>query len=138
MIGACLGTALFFPIYVLYLTKDGQLHLNPSFTDWVYILILAGICTVYAYSIGVKLMKKFTPFAINLTVNLEPVYGIILAFLIFGNAEKMTTGFYIGTVIILIAVLTYPYLKKYFSDIKKRKIVRAIQKRKVKRAKMLV
>ena len=71
-----------------------------------------------------RLMKKFSPFAINLTLNLEPVYGIILAFLFFGDSERMTAGFYFGTLIILGAVITYPYLNKYVKEmqaIKKQK-----------------
>ncbi len=116
MIGATLGIALFFPFYASTMTRGVGLQLYATPQDWVYILILSGICTVYAYSVGVKLMKKFTPFAVNLTVNLEPVYGIVLAFLIFGQKEKMTTGFYVGTLIILLAVLTYPLLRKYFKE----------------------
>lgn len=137
MVGACLGTVLFFPFYLMYFTTNKNLMLIPSVSDWVWIFILAGVCTVYAYSTGVKLMKKFTPFAINLTVNLEPVYGIVLAYLIFGDAEKMTVGFYLGTLIILIAVLTYPYFQNYFSKIKKRKIAKAIEKRKIRRKQVL-
>ncbi len=116
MIGANLGIVLFFPVYAFTMTEGMGLQLSPTPLDWVYILILSGVCTVYAYSVGVKLMKKFTPFAVNLTVNLEPVYGIVLAFLIFGEKEKMTSGFYIGTLVILIAVLTYPLLRKYFKE----------------------
>jgi drug/metabolite transporter (DMT)-like permease len=121
MIGANLGIVLFFPFYAIWMTSGQGLQLFATPIEWFYILILSGVCTVYAYSIGVKLMKKFTPFAINLTVNLEPVYGIVLAFLIFGEKEKMTTGFYMGTLVILMAVLTYPMLKKYFSQIQQRR-----------------
>ena len=76
--------------------------------DWLWLLILSGICTVYAFSVSVELMRRITAFAVNLTVNLEPVYGIILAVLILGEKEKMTSGFYYGTLIILISVLIYP------------------------------
>jgi len=112
MIGACLGTALFFPIYTIYFT-DGQLQLLPTTFDWFYLFILAGVCTVYAYSVSVDLMKNLSAFIINLTVNLEPVYGIILAVLIFGEKEKMASGFYIGTLVILAAVLCYPVINRY-------------------------
>ncbi|QHT71277.1 DMT family transporter [Rhodocytophaga rosea] len=118
MIGAFLTTGLFLPVYRYYLTDTQTLQLNPTLTDWLYIAILAGICTVYAYSLAVRLMKKFTAFAMNLTINLEPVYGIVLAFLFFGDAEKMTPGFYFGTVIILAAVLLYPVLKRNLSSLK--------------------
>jgi drug/metabolite transporter (DMT)-like permease len=129
MLGAWLGTVLFLPIHILYLADNQAINFLPTSLDAFYIFILAGICTVYAYSMGVKLMKKFTPFAVNLTVNLEPVYGIVLAFLIFGKEEQMTTGFYLGTLIILAAVLSYPYLKNYFSGIRKKQLVKAIENR---------
>lgn len=114
MMGACLSITLFFPFYALFFTEGQGLALSLSLNDVFYLFILSGICTVYAYSQSVKLMHKFSPYAINLTVNLEPVYGILLAFLFFGEKEKMTGGFYLGTLIILAAVIIYPYLKKYY------------------------
>jgi drug/metabolite transporter (DMT)-like permease len=63
---------------------------------------------------SVNLMKKLSVFFIQLTLNLEPVYGIILAVLVFGQSEKMTFQFYTGTLIILSAVVTYPILKRKF------------------------
>ncbi|MDX1630061.1 MAG: DMT family transporter [Fulvivirga sp.] len=113
MIGACLGTAIFFPFYMAYIT-DGELNLLPTTMDWLYLAILAGICTVYAYSMSVELMQRLSAFVVNLTVNLEPVYGIILAVLIFGEKEKMAAGFYFGTLIILAAVLAYPLINRYY------------------------
>lgn len=110
--GAFLSTALFLPFYRETLAGGGQLHLVPTTTDWLYIGLLAWVCTVYAYSSAVQLMKKFSAFAMNLTVNLEPVYGIVLAFLFFGEKERMTTGFYLGTLVILLAVLAYPALSR--------------------------
>ncbi len=112
MIGACIGTVAFFPVYLRYFAGENQLQLSPSAMDWLYLAILAIICTVYAYSISVELMKRMSAFTINLTVNMEPVYGIILAYLIFREAEKMTSGFYFGTLIILLSVLAYPILNK--------------------------
>ncbi len=114
MVGACLGTALFFPIYKYYFAVDGLLQLNPTSMDWVYLSILAIICTVYAYSASVQLMQKMSAYLINLTVNLEPVYGIILAVLIFKEDEQMTSGFYIGTLVILSSVLIYPLINRYY------------------------
>jgi len=115
MIGACLGIVIFFPIYLNYFSQYAtlQLHLLPL--DWFYIGILSLICTVYAYTASIYLMKKISPFAINLTVNLEPVYGIILAVMIFGEKEKMTAVFYLGTVFILASVFIYPVLTRYMA-----------------------
>lgn len=113
MVGACIGTALFFPFYTTYFT-DGVLMLNPTSMDWFYLAILALACTVYAYSVSVELMKRLSAFVVNLTVNLEPVYGIILALLIFGDEEEMSGGFYMGTALILVSVLLYPVINRYF------------------------
>ena len=111
MIGATASIALIFPWYSNWQTEG--LRLELAGLDWIYLLILSAVCTVYAYSISVELMKRISAFAINLTVNLEPVYGIILAVIIFGEKEKMTTGFYWGTGIILLAVLSYPLINKW-------------------------
>ncbi len=120
MVGAWVTAVAFIGFYMAY-SPDYVFPIVPTWQDWLCLFLLGGICTVYAYSIGVKLMKKFTPFAINLTVNLEPVYGIILAYFLFGKSETMHTGFYIGTSIILLAVFSYPLLKGYFAHRKAQK-----------------
>ncbi len=112
MLGAFLFSALLLPIYAL-LFADSGLQMIPTAMDWFWLLILGGVCTVYAFSVSVELMRRITAFAVNLTINLEPVYGIILAVLIFGEREKMTTEFYFGTLIILISVLIYPVYQFY-------------------------
>lgn len=122
MAGACLFSLLFMPIYSNFLTSEG-LKLSWEGYDWFWLFILGGICTVYAFSVSVELMKRLSVFTINLTTNLEPVYGIVLAVLIFGESEKMTPQFYIGTAIILVSVLTYPVLN-YWN--KRRKPVRTL------------
>lgn len=112
MIGAFLLIALFLPLYKNTWAEGHALHLIPSAADWLYIALLAGVCSVYAYSVGVELMKRISVFLLQLTLNLEPVYGIIMAVIIFGDKEKMGFNFYIGTIIILSAVALYPVLKR--------------------------
>ena len=112
MTGACLSVALFFPIYVAYLSEAGTLLLVPTLSDWGYLLVLALVCTLYAFSASVQLMRYVTAFAMNLTNNLEPVYGILLAVLVFGEKETMSLPFYIGTTIILLSVLAYPVIRR--------------------------
>ena len=114
MVGATLGIALFFPFYKTFFALNGELQLSPTSLDWLYIAILALACTVYAFTVMVELMKRVSVFFIQLTVNLEPVYGIIMALIIFKDEEKMSWKFYLGTMIILSAVLAYPYLKRKF------------------------
>lgn len=112
MIGVFAGLIIFLPVYKSIWADNGLLRLVPSAIDWVYIGILAVVCSVYAYSTAVELMKRISVFLIQLTLNLEPVYGIIMAVLIFGNQEKMNLNFYIGTCVILTAVILYPFLKR--------------------------
>jgi drug/metabolite transporter (DMT)-like permease len=108
MAAASLVALLFLPLYS-YL--DGSaIQWAWKGMDWLWLLILGGICTVYAFSVSVELMKRLSVFSINLTINLEPVYGILLAVLIFGDKEKMTQEFYLGTSIIFVSVLIYPIL----------------------------
>lgn len=114
MLGAAIATVLFFPIYLKYFSTDGILHLQATALDWFYILVLAFICTVYAYSASVQLMRRLSAYTINLVINLEPVYGIILAILIFGESEKMSPNFYLGAAIIILAVLSYPLMNKWY------------------------
>ncbi|MBA4057057.1 MAG: EamA family transporter [Marivirga sp.] len=114
MIGAFLGLCLFLPVYKITWAENELLRLAPAPMDWVYIGILALVCSVYAYSTAVELMKKISVFLLQLSLNLEPVYGIIMAVIIFGDEEKMGLNFYIGTSIILMAVLLYPFLKKRY------------------------
>ncbi|MFC3879225.1 DMT family transporter [Algoriphagus namhaensis] len=122
MAGACIASAVFMPFYSYFLAEDG-LKMNWEGYDWFWLFILGGICTVYAFSVSVELMKRLSVFSINLTINLEPVYGIVLAVLIFGESEKMTPQFYLGTAIILVSVLAYPVLN-YWN--KRRKPVRPL------------
>lgn len=116
MLGATLGVALFFPIYLAYWAPEESLHLSPSAIDWVYLAVLAFVCTVYAYTVAINLTRRLSVFFIQLTLNLEPVYGIILALLVFGQQEVMGVSFYAGTLVILGAVIAYPYLKKRFNS----------------------
>ncbi|AXT20597.1 DMT family transporter [Flavobacteriaceae bacterium AU392] len=84
---------------------------NLSLLDWKYILVLGSICTAYAFIAGVHVMKKINPYTVVLTFNLEPVYGIVLAFLLFPEKEKMSIEFYIGAILIISTVICNGILK---------------------------
>jgi len=79
--------------------------------DWLWLFILSSVCTAYAFIASVKLMKHLTPYTIMLTINLEPVYAIILALIIFGEKEEMHSGFYLGALIVLGVVLLNGVIK---------------------------
>lgn len=79
--------------------------------DWIFILVLASICTSYAFIASVKVMKYISPYTVMLSINLEPVYGIILAFILLGDSEKMNPLFYVGALVILATVIANGILK---------------------------
>lgn len=94
---------------------DGSIfteNFQLSGEDWLYLLVLGTICTALAYVAGVTVMRSLSAFRVALVTNLEPVYGILLAFAFFGSKEQMTAGFYAGTLLILSALFFYPLYKK--------------------------
>lgn len=117
-----IGAWVWVSIFMLFRGEfTSAMRLNIS--DLAYLLILGILCTSVAYVAGVSVMKELTAFRVALITNLEPVYGIILAFLFFGKREQMTVGFYAGAVIVLAAIFLYPFIK---SRIQKRKIIKQI------------
>lgn len=109
--GAFLGSI---PFVLWQVNADGRSLASPTQVDLIYLLVLALICTVYANAVWVRLLKKLTAFAANLVINLEPIYGIILALLIFGQSEAMNPGFYIGGSLIIITIFAYPVVSRRF------------------------
>jgi len=81
--------------------------------DWGYLFILASVCTAYAFIAGIHIMKWISPYTVMLTYNLEPVYGILLALVIFKDSEKMNPQFYLGALIILSTVIANGIIKAY-------------------------
>ncbi|QLC67753.1 DMT family transporter [Flavobacterium sp. LPB0248] len=108
------GAGVFFiTIYFLFQGKFTADFFQMSLNNWVLLLILASICTAYAFTASVKVMQRLTPYTVMLTTNLEPVYGIVLAYFILGGKEKMSVEFYVGAVIIIITVILNGVFKHY-------------------------
>lgn len=85
---------------------------SPVGQDWLWILVLAFGCTLYPNLKVLDLLKRFSAFTVNLSINMEPVYGILLALLVFGEKEQMSVGFYVGaTIIISTLAIHYIYGK---------------------------
>jgi len=111
MLGAWIATI---PLLWLMGDANNKLLSLPTWSDTGYLLVLAVICTVYANSAATKLLKEFSAFSINLIINMEPVYGILLALIIFGESERMNTGFYLGALSIIVTIFIYPVVLKKF------------------------
>jgi drug/metabolite transporter (DMT)-like permease len=103
--------AFFFATLYLFFTGgfNQAMYLKPH--DIGYLLLLGTICTSLAYVAGVSVMRELSAFRVALITNLEPVYGILMSFLLFGDINKMTTGFWVGAVIILSTIFLFPVAK---------------------------
>jgi drug/metabolite transporter (DMT)-like permease len=107
-----IGGALILLTCMMLIDGDIGLPSVPSATDFWLLVILSIVCTAIPFVVSVHLMKELTPFTVNMITNLEPVYGILLSLLVFGDDEYMSPGFYAGTFLILFAIFTYLFLKK--------------------------
>lgn len=78
--------------------------------DWIWLIVLSLCCTVWAQTLALKALKKLSPFTVTLSVNLEPIYGILLAILLFREDKQLNTGFYIGMILISLSVVFQMFL----------------------------
>jgi drug/metabolite transporter (DMT)-like permease len=99
--GGWITLSLFMPFY---LNRFPTNYLVPNLKDWMWLLILAWFCSVWAFQLSVTALKKLTAFTVNLSYNLEPVYGIILAFAVYGENKKLNWSFFAGLSLIALAV----------------------------------
>jgi len=105
------GGVLFFSVFLLFLGSFNADFFKLSLEDFIYLMILSSVCTAYAFIASTAVMKFLSPYTVMLTINLEPIYGIILAVLWFKDKEQMSPEFYIGAVIILITVIINGIIK---------------------------
>jgi drug/metabolite transporter (DMT)-like permease len=106
-----LGAFFWITLYMLLSNTIKDLVL-PKSNDIGFLLILGTICTSVAYVAGVSVMRELSAFKVALITNLEPVYGIIMAFMFFGDMHTMSLGFWIGAGIILSTIFLYPVAQK--------------------------
>ena len=105
-----LGGSVAMFLYFILSGNDVQ-QIIPVGIDWLYMLILGVVCTAFAFLLGIEVMKELSPFTVSISVNLEPIYAILLALYIFGESEIMSLEFYIGASIILATIAGNAYLK---------------------------
>jgi drug/metabolite transporter (DMT)-like permease len=99
------GGVLFLSAFLLFSGQFTIEFFTITASDLMWLFVLASICTAYAFIASVAVMKFISPYTVMLTINLEPVYGIALAVLIFEKNEQMSLSFYIGAVIILMTLI---------------------------------
>lgn len=99
----------------VFLIFTGGLNLELlalSNSDWGYLALLGSVCTAYAFIETVRLMRNISPFTFLLSINLEPIYGIIMALIFFGEGKELDPYFFVGAGIIISTVFVDIWLKK--------------------------
>lgn len=104
------GIILFSLILPTYKWATPDLDLIPTWEEIGYLLVLALLCTTLAYNLTLAALKTVSAFHVNLAINLEPIYAIVMAAFLFKEHEEVNAGFYIGAGIILMTVFVYPIL----------------------------
>jgi drug/metabolite transporter (DMT)-like permease len=99
--GGFVGLSLLLPLYLQFFPEK---HSVPQPLDWLWLVILSWICTIFTFFLYIRSLKRISAFTMNLTLTLEPVYGILLAFLIYRENEMFSAWFYLGFGLIALAV----------------------------------
>lgn len=107
MIGAFAICAIVFPFFGYSLPQ-----LLPSARDFLWLLVLAWLCTAFAFAFHIRLLRHFSAFTSNLVINFEPVYGILLAALIFAEHKDLHPSFYLGACTIFLANMLHVLLRR--------------------------
>ena len=113
-----LGGWIAMSIYIVLFTNTPLCDFSISQQDTIYLIALGIVCTAFAFVVSVEVMKSLSPYSVIMAVNLEPIYSIVLALILFGESEEMTSSFYIGGSIIILTVFLDGYLKTKMKVIK--------------------
>jgi drug/metabolite transporter (DMT)-like permease len=105
--GGFLVLSALLPFYLQYFPSGVFL---PGWQNLLWLLFLSWICSVWAFRLSASALQKLSAFTVNLTYNLEPVYGIILAFLVYHENKLLSYWFYLGFALILLALLIHVLL----------------------------
>ena len=106
-----LAGVIIFSILMLINKEIGISNLKININDFVYLFLLGTICTAAVFVWMVEIMKYISPYSLIMAINLEPIYSIVLALIIFSESEHMNLSFYIGASVIILVVFLESYLK---------------------------
>lgn len=101
MIGAAITISFIIPFFMF---GDSPMRVMPTLPDFLWLLILSSACTCALYVLLIQVLKTLSAFTVNLTLNLEPIYSIIIAMTFFGEAKELTISFVIGLCLIFLSV----------------------------------
>ena len=106
-----LAGVIIFSILMIINKEIGINNLKIKINDFVYLFLLGTICTAAVFVWMVEIMKYISPYSLIMAINLEPIYSIVLALIIFSESEHMNLSFYIGASVIILVVFLESYLK---------------------------
>ena len=107
MTGGFISLSLIMPFYLSAFPAE---RLWPSLSDFLWLLVLAWLCSVVAFQFSMNALKKLTAFTVSLSYNLEPLYGILMAFIIFKENKTLNEGFYMGLTVVCLALILHMFL----------------------------
>jgi drug/metabolite transporter (DMT)-like permease len=114
LLSGLVALTIFLPLYIHIFHP---VALVPSNQDWVLLFVLAVFCTHFPLVLSLNALKHLSAFTLNLSINLEPVYGITLAFIIFGENKQMGPGFFVGTLLIMLSVVLHSYFSSKAKEV---------------------
>jgi drug/metabolite transporter (DMT)-like permease len=107
MIGGVLGITLYY-----FVTGQMNAFEIPTSLDWIWLLILGLVCTSLAFVVSIEVMKELSPFTVSMSINMEPIYAIIFALIIFKEDEYMSPLFYLGAFIVMTMIFANGHFKR--------------------------
>lgn len=99
--GGFIGLSILLPVYNFLFPTIQKI---PLYADWIWLIVLSWCCTIFTFMLYISALRKVTAFTVNLTLTLEPVYGIVLAFILYHENRSLSKYFFVGLVLILVAV----------------------------------
>ena len=112
-----IGGFILLSVYFIFNGNFNASFFMVSLADYLWLIILGIVCTAFTFVIGVEIMKEISPYTVVLSINLEPLYTIIIAALFLGESAYLSNGFYWGTAFILSTIFINALLKKKFAQV---------------------
>lgn len=97
--------------YEFEIPRNGLISFTSNTNDWLWLVLLSVLCTAVAFTISLEALRKISAYTMNLSVNLEPLYSIVLAMIFFDEGKTLNSGFYIGTLIVMVAVFVHTIIE---------------------------
>jgi drug/metabolite transporter (DMT)-like permease len=110
--GGFLGMTVLLPLFHVFFSDAWS---APTAMDWLWLIVLSWVCTIFTFFLYIRSLKKISAFTMNLTLTLEPIYGIILAFIIYQENKFLSSWFYLGFALIVLAVLFHTWRLIYIN-----------------------